>query len=61
MLQFINDNIGVIGLLCGAVAAYYGAYNAIRVDLAVARERADAAKDSADKAHARIDSILSSQ
>ena len=61
MLQFINENITLIGMLCGGVGAYFGAYNAIRVDLAIVRERVDAARESAEKAHARIDSILNGQ
>lgn len=58
MWGFIQENSAVLSMVAGAVAAYFGAYNAIKVDLAIAMERAGAAKDAADSAHSRIDSIL---
>ena len=54
------------GLIVGAVAAYFGASNAMRERLAKLEARADAnavaARDAythADSAHKRIDAVLS--
>lgn len=52
-------------LIVGAVAAYFGAMNAMRERLAKLEARADSNKDAAEaahahanSAHARIDSLL---
>ena len=41
-----------------AVCGGFGAYAAIRSDLATLHERATVAKDTADKAHERIDQLF---
>ena len=44
-----------------ALGSGFGAYAAIRADLARLHERAQTAKDNADLAHKRIDAILSNK
>jgi hypothetical protein len=48
----------VIQALIGAAAGAFGAYVAIRSDLAHLKAKMEMIHESADKAHSRIDQIL---
>jgi hypothetical protein len=48
----------VIQALIGAAAGAFGAYVAIRSDLAQLRAKVDMLHDATDKAHTRIDQLM---
>jgi hypothetical protein len=48
----------IIQALIGAAAGAFGAYVAIRSDLAHLRARVDMLHDATDKAHSRIDQLM---
>lgn len=54
---WLNLGIAVFGSICAGA----GVYGAVKGDLARTRTIAENAKDSADKAHTRIDNIFSSR
>ncbi len=55
----LSDALPIVGVVAGALGAYWGAHVAIRVDLARLEERLKALKESHDSDHARLNAVES--
>lgn len=54
-IELVHFIFGVVGLVCGAGASYWGAMSAVRVQLARIEERTTVKLESIEKAHARTE------